>query len=98
MPSVCLYAAIAIAADPTPTVAVVPAAPGYESWEDMLAQARSTTVNRYLWGGSAATKEFVVTHCRDVPEAEFGITLNRVPVDDSVDAANFAQRGGSGRD
>ena len=67
MPSVCLYAAIAIAADPTPTVAVVPAAPGFESWEDMLAQARGTTVNRYLWGGSAAIKAFVGTHYDDGP-------------------------------
>lgn len=55
----------------------------------MLAHARSTTVDRYLWGGSAATNEFVDTHYGDVLQPEFGIPLNRVPVDDSVDAANL---------
>lgn len=76
-------------ADPTPTVAVVPAAPGFESWEDVLAQARGSTVNWYLWGGSAAINEFVDTHYGDVLQAEFEIALNRVPVADTVDAVNL---------
>ena len=65
------------------------APPGFDGWSDVLDQARGTTVNWYLWGGSAAINEFVDTFYGDVLEAEYGITLNRVPVADTVDAVNL---------
>jgi putative spermidine/putrescine transport system substrate-binding protein len=63
--------------------------PGFESWNDVLEQARGTTVNWYMWGGSAAINEFVDTFYGDVLLEEFDITLNRVPVADTVDAVNL---------
>ena len=65
------------------------APPGFDSWADVLAEARGTTVNWYLWGGSAAINEFVDTTYGDVLSEEYGITLNRVPVADTVDAVNL---------
>lgn len=63
--------------------------PGFASWNDVLAQARGTTVRWYLWGGSAAINDFVDTWYGDVLEREFGITLERVPVADTRDAVNI---------
>ena len=65
------------------------APPGFENWNDVLEQARNTTVNWYMWGGSAAINEFVDTFYGDVLLEEFGITLNRVPIADTVDAVNL---------
>jgi putative spermidine/putrescine transport system substrate-binding protein len=42
-----------------------------------------------MWGGSAAINEFVDTFYGDILSDEFGITLNRVPVADTVDAVNL---------
>jgi len=64
------------------------APPGFKDWGDVLGQARGTTVNWYLWGGSAAINEFVDAHYGDPLQSEYGITLNRVPVADTVDAVN----------
>jgi putative spermidine/putrescine transport system substrate-binding protein len=75
------------AAQTVPTAAVR-APPGFRNWEDVLEQARGTTVNWYMWGGSAALNEFVDAHYGDPLQAEYGITLNRVPVADTVDAVN----------
>lgn len=85
---------------PTPTLApptrapqagpatAVQAPPGFDSWEDVLEKARGTTVNWYMWGGSAAINEFVDTFYGKALQSEYGITLNRVPVADTVDAVN----------
>jgi len=62
--------------------------PGFDSWEDVLAQAEGTTVNWHLWGGSDAINEFIDTFYAPILEDEYGITLNRVPLTDTVDAVN----------
>jgi putative spermidine/putrescine transport system substrate-binding protein len=63
--------------------------PGFDSWADVLEQAQGGTVNWYMWGGSAAINEFVDTFYGDVLRDEYGVTLNRVPVADTVDAVNL---------
>lgn len=65
------------------------APPGYESWEQVLDEARGTTVNWYMWGGSAAINEFVDTFYGEPLLAEYNITLNRVPVNDTVDVVTL---------
>ncbi|MBM4429388.1 MAG: ABC transporter substrate-binding protein [Chloroflexi bacterium] len=94
-----LLSACSPAATPTPrvlptsaqptAVAQVPPPPGFGSWQDVLKQARGTTVNWYMWGGSAVINEFVDTFYGDVLREEFGITLRRVPVADTADAVNL---------
>jgi len=64
------------------------APPGFASWDDVLSQANGQTVNWYLYGGSDAINGFVDTFYAPLLAEEYGITLNRVPVADTVDAVN----------
>ncbi|MEM6281583.1 MAG: ABC transporter substrate-binding protein [Chloroflexota bacterium] len=64
------------------------APPGFESWDDVMAEAEGATVNWYMWGGSDAINDFVDTTYGVPLMEEFGITLNRVPLADTVDAVN----------
>lgn len=65
------------------------APPGFESWNAVLEAARGTTVNWYMWGGSDAINEFVDTFYGDLLAERYDITLNRVPVADTVDVVNL---------
>ncbi|MEQ8675404.1 MAG: ABC transporter substrate-binding protein [Aggregatilineales bacterium] len=64
------------------------APPGFESWDDVVEQARGGTVNWYLWGGSDEINDFVETFYGEPLMEEYGITLNRVGLADTVDAVN----------
>jgi len=64
------------------------APPGFESWDEVVAAAEGTTVNLYMWGGSDSINEFVDTFYGETLQEEYGITLNRVPLADTVDAVN----------
>ena len=68
--------------------AMVEPPPGYDSWDDVLAEAEGQTVNWNFWGGSDAINNFVDNVYGSVLEEEFGITLNRVPLADTADAVN----------
>ena len=57
-------------------------------WESVTAAARGTTVNWYLWGGSDAINRFVDDTYGPALKDRYDITLNRVPVADTVDAVN----------
>lgn len=62
--------------------------PGFDNWEAVLEAARGTTVNWYMWGGSDSINNFVDTFYGDPLLEEYDITLNRVPLADTVDAVN----------
>lgn len=62
---------------------------GFDSWDAVLEAAQGSTVNWYMWGGSPEINEFVDTFYGDVLAEEYDITLNRVPVNDTVDAVNL---------
>ncbi len=62
--------------------------PGFESWDAVVEAARGQTVNWYMWGGSDSINGFVDTFYGEVLAEEYGITLNRVPLTDTVDAVN----------
>ncbi|MEZ5234086.1 MAG: ABC transporter substrate-binding protein [Acidimicrobiales bacterium] len=57
-------------------------------WDAVLADARGDSVNWYLWGGSESINRFVDETYGPVLAERYGITLNRVPVADTVDAVN----------
>lgn len=57
-------------------------------WDSVVAAAEGQTVNWYLWGGSAAINNFVDSFYGKALKERYGITLNRVPVADTVDAVN----------
>ncbi|MEX2561944.1 MAG: ABC transporter substrate-binding protein [Nitriliruptoraceae bacterium] len=56
-------------------------------WESVLSLAEGTTLDLYMWGGSTEINQFVDS-VYGPRLAELGITLNRVPVADTVDAVN----------
>jgi len=58
------------------------------NWDSVLATARGQTVNWYLWGGSEAINGFVDTFYGKALKERYDITLNRVPIADTVDAVN----------
>jgi len=64
------------------------APPGFDSWEQVLAEAQGDTVNLWMWGGSDRINGFVDDFYGPPLQEDFGVTLNRVPVADTVDAVN----------
>ena len=78
-----LLASSAIAQDD-----MMEAPPGFDSWDAVLEEARGQTVNWNFWGGSDSLNNFVDNVYATVLDEEYGITLNRVPLGDTVDAVN----------
>lgn len=56
-----------------------------QDWDSVLKAADGQTLNWYIWGGSDSINEFIDTTYGPALE-EFGIELNRVPIDDTADA------------
>jgi putative spermidine/putrescine transport system substrate-binding protein len=80
-------------AAPTAAPAVEPTAVmgeqlNLDDWESVLAAARGQTVNWYLWGGSESINRFVDEFYGKPLQERYGITLNRIPLADTVDAVN----------
>lgn len=59
-----------------------------DDWDSVLKAAEGQDVNWYLWGGSAGVNGFVDQFYGKALSEEYGITLNRVPLADTVDAVN----------
>ena len=72
-------------ADNEPAVSNVPV---YASWDEVTAAAQGTTVNWFLWGGSETINSHVDGVIGEALQEEYGITLNRVPLDNTADAVN----------
>lgn len=62
--------------------------PTFASWKDVVAAADGTTVNWYMWGGSDVINTNVDNDIGAPLKAEFGVTLNRVPIENTADAVN----------
>jgi putative spermidine/putrescine transport system substrate-binding protein len=60
----------------------------FETWADVLAAAEGTTVNWHMWGGSDTINTDVDTDIGERVQELYGITLNRVPLNDTADAVN----------
>jgi len=82
-------AAPAAATTAAPVAATTPLdAPGFTTWEEVLAAADGTTVNWFMWGGSDTINSNVDKDIGDAIKEQFNITLNRVP----ADAADFVNK------
>ncbi|MEM8862807.1 MAG: extracellular solute-binding protein, partial [Chloroflexota bacterium] len=62
--------------------------PGYETWEEVLADAEGTTVNFHMWGGSDVINSNVNDDIGAKVLEQYGVTVNRVPLVDTADAVN----------
>ena len=58
-------------------------------WAQIVEQARGGTVNMFMWGGSDSINQYVSGYIGDQLEADYGITLNRVGITDTVEAVNI---------
>ncbi|MCX6045476.1 MAG: ABC transporter substrate-binding protein [Chloroflexi bacterium] len=72
------------ASQPSPQTTV----PKYTNWDDVLSAAKGTTVNWFMWGGSDTINAHVDTAIGGPLKEQYGITLNRVPVENTADAVN----------
>ncbi len=59
-----------------------------DNWDSVLDAAQGQTVNWYIWGGSESINTFVDNFYGTALEERYGITLNRIPIADTVDAVN----------
>jgi putative spermidine/putrescine transport system substrate-binding protein len=58
------------------------------NWDSVLSAAKGQTVNWYIWGGSDSINAFVDNFYGKALQERYEITLNRVPIADTVDAVN----------
>jgi len=58
------------------------------NWDSVVEAAKGQTVNWYIWGGSESINNYVDSFYGEALKDRFDITLNRVPVADTVDAVN----------
>lgn len=72
----------------TPAASAAAGELNLDDWEGVVAAARGQTVNWYLWGGSESINRFVDEFYGTALQERYGITLNRVPLADTVDAVN----------
>ena len=54
------------------------------TWDQIEDQARGGTVNWFMWGGSDTINAYVSGYVADRLRADYDITLNRVPITDSL--------------
>ncbi len=78
----------AVAAQDATPETLLGTVPGYATWADVLAAAKGTTVNWFMWGGDDKINTDVDHDIGDRVKALYGITLNRVPLTDTADAVN----------
>lgn len=55
------------------------------AWDDVLAEAEGQTVRFWMWGGDEALNEHIDEEVAPAA-AEVGVTLERVPIEDTADA------------
>jgi putative spermidine/putrescine transport system substrate-binding protein len=62
-------------------------APDPNDWDAVLAEAQGQTVNWYMFGGDDNLNGYITGSVADAA-AELGVTLNQVPIGDTVEAVN----------
>ncbi|MBD1997002.1 ABC transporter substrate-binding protein [Leptolyngbya sp. FACHB-541] len=58
------------------------------SWDEVVAAAEGSTVNWAMWGGSDKTNAYADQWVADRLQSQYNVTLNRVPLNDTVEAVN----------
>lgn len=62
--------------------------PSFDNWEEVVAAAEGTTVNWFMWGGSDTINSHVDEQVGGPLREDYGVTLNRVPLENTADAVN----------
>ena len=59
------------------------------TWDDILAAAKGTTVNFYMWSGDDRINAYIDEWVGSRLQDEYGVTLNRIPLNDTVEGVNL---------
>ena len=59
------------------------------SWDQIVEKAQGGTVNMFMWGGADNINAYVSQTIGDLLATQYGITLNRVALTDTVEAVNI---------
>lgn len=59
------------------------------NWNQIVEEARGGTVNWFMWGGADNINQYVSDHLGGILKDQYGITLNRVGVTDTVEVVNI---------
>ncbi len=62
--------------------------PKTATWDEILSAAEGTTVSWAMWGGSDNVNAYADEWIAEQLSNEYGITLNRIPLTDTVEAVN----------
>jgi putative spermidine/putrescine transport system substrate-binding protein len=62
--------------------------PKTATWDEVLSFSKGTTVNWAMWGGSDNINKFIDGWVSDRLKQDYSVTLNRVPLNDTVEAVN----------
>lgn len=61
---------------------------GGMNWDNVLAQAKGTTVNMFMWGGDDNINRYINGFVAEQVKQQYDITLKQTPVGDTVEAVN----------
>jgi putative spermidine/putrescine transport system substrate-binding protein len=60
-----------------------------QDWESIVEMARGGEVNWFMWGGADNINAYVQDYIGGILMDEYGITLNQIPLSDTVEAVNI---------
>jgi putative spermidine/putrescine transport system substrate-binding protein len=60
-----------------------------QDWDTITAMARGSEVNWFMWGGADKINAYVTETIGAILRDDYGITLNLIPLTDTVDAVNI---------
>jgi putative spermidine/putrescine transport system substrate-binding protein len=58
-------------------------------WDSIVGMARGGEVNWFMWGGADSINAYVSDHIGGILARDYDITLNRIPLADTVEAVNI---------
>ncbi|MGQ0564205.1 MAG: ABC transporter substrate-binding protein [Gemmobacter sp.] len=59
------------------------------TWDQVLAEAKGGQVNWFMWGGADNINTYVKDYVGGILKSEYDVTLNQVPLTDTVEAVNI---------
>lgn len=62
--------------------------PAKQTWDQVTAQAKGSTVNLFMWGGDDNINRYINEYIAPQLKSQYNITLKQTPVSDTVEAVN----------
>lgn len=62
---------------------------GFKKWDEVVAAAKGSSVNWFMWGGADNINQYVSEWVGGEIKKKYGITLNRIGINDTAEAVNI---------